>query len=141
MPAPLTSEQDFLARLQQGPAASGLPASGAGLFEALGSEMRCLIPDCPDPAHPALAPPTAQMAPTAIAPPRLAAHPAWSAPNLLWHALWQLWRYLREVSGDDAYERYLLHMGRFHPGQTPMTRADHFKFRQEQKWNRLTRCC
>ena len=59
----------------------------------------------------------------------------------LWRELQQAWRFVREVSGDDAYERYLEHVARFHPTEKPMSRAEHFRFRQEQKWNRLSRCC
>jgi uncharacterized short protein YbdD (DUF466 family) len=77
----------------------------------------------------------------ASAPPGSATSAAWWAANLSWRKLWQAWRYLREVSGDDAYERYLVHLAHAHPGQTPMTRAEHFKLRQEQKWSRLSRCC
>jgi uncharacterized short protein YbdD (DUF466 family) len=124
MPAPLTPEQDFLTRLQQGRGASGLPAQDAGLFDQPDGKMRCLVPVQSLPASP-----------------RLPAPLAWWLPNLLWRALWQSWRYLREVSGDDAYERYLQHLARFHPGERPMTRAEHFKLTQEQKWDRVSRCC
>lgn len=52
-----------------------------------------------------------------------------------------VWRFLRQASGDDAYERYLEHMAFEHPEAAPMNRAQYFQFRQEQKWNRITRCC
>ena len=51
------------------------------------------------------------------------------------------WRYLREVSGDDAYERYLAHHAAAHAGEVPMTRKEHFAERQRQKWTGVTRCC
>jgi uncharacterized short protein YbdD (DUF466 family) len=51
------------------------------------------------------------------------------------------WSYLRAVSGDDAYERYLAHHTAAHPGQTPMSRKDYFIQRQQQKWTGVTRCC
>ncbi|HWQ40232.1 MAG TPA: YbdD/YjiX family protein [Burkholderiales bacterium] len=51
------------------------------------------------------------------------------------------WRFLRQASGDDAYERYLAHHRAHHPGQPPLTRADYFRFCQEQKWSKLSRCC
>jgi uncharacterized short protein YbdD (DUF466 family) len=124
MPVPSTSEQEFLARLEQGFDAGGPPAAGAGLFDRLDGEMRCLVRVQPLPASP-----------------RRPVLPAWWLPNRLWHLLWHAWRYLREVSGDDAYERYLQHLARFHPGDKPMTRAEHFKFTQEQKWDRVSRCC
>jgi uncharacterized short protein YbdD (DUF466 family) len=48
---------------------------------------------------------------------------------------------LRQASGDDAYERYREHMLHAHPGSTVMSRSAYYRFRMEQKWNRLTRCC
>jgi uncharacterized short protein YbdD (DUF466 family) len=51
------------------------------------------------------------------------------------------WTYLRAVSGDDAYERYLAHHATEHAGQAPMSRKDYFNERQRQKWTGVTRCC
>ena len=51
------------------------------------------------------------------------------------------WRFLRQVSGDDAYDRYLAHMSRLHPGQPVIARGAYFRARQEQKWSRISRCC
>jgi uncharacterized short protein YbdD (DUF466 family) len=51
------------------------------------------------------------------------------------------WTYLRAVSGDDAYERYLAHHAVEHAGQAPMSRKDYFNERQRQKWTGVTRCC
>jgi uncharacterized short protein YbdD (DUF466 family) len=51
------------------------------------------------------------------------------------------WRFLRQVSGDDAYERYVEHMKHEHPDEPVMDRAQHFRFRQDEKWSRVTRCC
>jgi uncharacterized short protein YbdD (DUF466 family) len=53
----------------------------------------------------------------------------------------QVWQYLRQVSGDDAYERYLAHHQQVHPGDVPMTQEQHFKKRQEEKWSKVSRCC
>jgi uncharacterized short protein YbdD (DUF466 family) len=64
-----------------------------------------------------------------------------AALHRLWDELRSGWRFLRHASGDDAYERYLEHVSRFHPGETPMTRAEHFRTSQEQKWSRVSRCC
>lgn len=64
-----------------------------------------------------------------------------AARSFLWRGLWLVWQFLRQVSGDDAYERYLEHVARMHPGETPMTRAEHFRSCQERKWNRVSRCC
>ena len=51
------------------------------------------------------------------------------------------WSYIRTVSGDDAYERYLAHHAAAHPGQPVMTRKAFFIERQRQKWSGVTRCC
>jgi uncharacterized short protein YbdD (DUF466 family) len=51
------------------------------------------------------------------------------------------WSYLRAVSGDDAYERYLAHHATEHPGQPPMSQKAYFTERQRQKWTGVTRCC
>ena len=51
------------------------------------------------------------------------------------------WRYLREVSGDDAYERYLAHHATHHAGETPLTPKEYFAERQRRKWTGVTRCC
>jgi uncharacterized short protein YbdD (DUF466 family) len=51
------------------------------------------------------------------------------------------WTYLRAVSGDDAYERYLAHHAVEHAGQSPMSRKAYFAERQRRKWTGVTRCC
>lgn len=51
--------------------------------------------------------------------------------------------FVREISGDDTYERYLLHWQKHHAEQEgePQTRAAFFKAEQERKWNGVKRCC
>ena len=53
------------------------------------------------------------------------------------------WKFLRHVSGDDAYERYLNHWRDHHAsfGGVPMDRQAFFKHAQERKWNGIKRCC
>jgi uncharacterized short protein YbdD (DUF466 family) len=51
------------------------------------------------------------------------------------------WIYLRQVSGDDAYERYLAHRQHAHAGEAALTRQQFFKKRQEEKWGKVSRCC
>jgi uncharacterized short protein YbdD (DUF466 family) len=51
------------------------------------------------------------------------------------------WCFLREVTGDDAYERYLAHHRRAHTDEPPMSRDEYFRFRLAQKWSRVSRCC
>jgi uncharacterized short protein YbdD (DUF466 family) len=51
------------------------------------------------------------------------------------------WRYLRAVSGDDAYERYLEHHAAHHAGEPVATPKDFFSDRQRRKWMGVSRCC
>ncbi len=52
-----------------------------------------------------------------------------------------LWRSIRELSGDDGYERYLAHHAVEHPNTTPLSRAAWFAHEQQQKWAGVKRCC
>jgi uncharacterized short protein YbdD (DUF466 family) len=53
----------------------------------------------------------------------------------------QSWNVLRELTGDDAYERYLAHHSAAHPTQLPLDRAAFFKSEQRRKWDGVRRCC
>jgi uncharacterized short protein YbdD (DUF466 family) len=55
----------------------------------------------------------------------------------------KLWSALREVSGDDAYERYLAHWSERHAasGGAPLDRAAFFAEEQRRKWSGVSRCC
>jgi uncharacterized short protein YbdD (DUF466 family) len=65
----------------------------------------------------------------------------WRAANAAWRWVRAAWYFVRQVSGDDAYERYRAHMLQAHADQPAMTRGEYYRFRTEQKWSRLTRCC
>ncbi|MBI5626828.1 MAG: YbdD/YjiX family protein [Nitrosomonadales bacterium] len=52
-----------------------------------------------------------------------------------------LWRVIRELSGDDGYERYLAHHAAAHPGTRPLEREAWFARQQQQKWAGVKRCC
>jgi uncharacterized short protein YbdD (DUF466 family) len=52
-----------------------------------------------------------------------------------------LWQRIRELSGDDGYERYLAHQAVAHPDSTPLSRAAWFAREQQQKWTGVKRCC
>jgi uncharacterized short protein YbdD (DUF466 family) len=52
-----------------------------------------------------------------------------------------LWRGVREVSGDDAYERYRAHLAACHPGEPPLTRRAFYDESQRRKWSGVSRCC
>ena len=50
--------------------------------------------------------------------------------------------YLREVSGETAYDRYVEHMRRDHPDKPVMSRRDYERRRQDQREdNPRVRCC
>lgn len=52
-----------------------------------------------------------------------------------------VWHYLRAVSGDDAYERYLVHHAAHHAAEPVVTRKVFFDDRQRRKWMGVSRCC
>lgn len=62
------------------------------------------------------------------------------------HWLKQAWQRVRQLSGDDAYERYLAHYAEHHAGQVddahlPLSHAEFFKQWQDEKWTGIKRCC
>jgi len=53
-----------------------------------------------------------------------------------------LWKLIREVSGDDAYERYVMHFRLNHADEgEPLSRQAFFKQQQDEKWKGIKRCC
>lgn len=52
-----------------------------------------------------------------------------------------IWQGLRQVSGDDAYERYLAHHRLHHGDAIPQDRATWFRHEQRRKWDGVRRCC
>ena len=54
----------------------------------------------------------------------------------------RLWAFLRDISGDSAYERYLEHCaGLRGSGIKPLSRRDFEAERQNRRWSRPSRCC
>lgn len=53
----------------------------------------------------------------------------------------KLWRFIRRLSGDDAFERYLRHHAAAHPDDPSLSRSAFFKREQERKWGGVRRCC
>lgn len=54
----------------------------------------------------------------------------------------KIWKGLRQMTGDDAYERYLAHWQACHAeAGAPLTRKAFFKAEQARKWNGVRRCC
>ena len=55
--------------------------------------------------------------------------------------LLEMWKVLRTLSTDDAYERYLDHHGREHANTKPMARREFYMRQQRSKWSGVSRCC
>jgi uncharacterized short protein YbdD (DUF466 family) len=54
----------------------------------------------------------------------------------------QGWRAIRQLSGDDAYERYLAHHADCHAhAAVPLSRKEFFRQQQQAKWGGIRRCC
>ena len=55
------------------------------------------------------------------------------------------WASIRQLSGDDAYERYLKHYAEHHAdaleGKLPLSKEAFFREWQDKKWNGIKRCC
>lgn len=49
--------------------------------------------------------------------------------------------FLRQVSGDDAYERYVKHHRAHHADQALLDRRAFFIAEQQRKWTGIKRCC
>ena len=52
-----------------------------------------------------------------------------------------VWSGLRAACGDDAYERYLVHFSREHPGRPPAGRREFYRESEQRKWSGVSRCC
>jgi uncharacterized short protein YbdD (DUF466 family) len=52
-----------------------------------------------------------------------------------------LWGVVRRLSGDDAYERYLVHHAAHHPKEPAQSKEAFFKEWQDSKWKGVKRCC
>jgi uncharacterized short protein YbdD (DUF466 family) len=55
--------------------------------------------------------------------------------------LLELWKLLRTLASDDAYERYLAHHRHAHAGATPLSRREFYLGEQQRKWTGVSRCC
>jgi uncharacterized short protein YbdD (DUF466 family) len=57
-------------------------------------------------------------------------------------SLRRAWTLVRELTGDDAYERYLAHWRTHHAAhEAPLDRAAFFREEQRRKWEGVRRCC
>ena len=46
-----------------------------------------------------------------------------------------IWEYLKEISGENAYDRYLAVHTATHPERPAMTRGEFYRVRQDDKYN------
>ena len=46
-----------------------------------------------------------------------------------------IWNYLKEISGENAYDRYLAVHTATHPDKRAMTRGEFYRARQDDKYN------
>jgi uncharacterized short protein YbdD (DUF466 family) len=53
----------------------------------------------------------------------------------------EVWKLLRELATDDAYERYLVHHAQAHAGVRPIPRREFYLRQQQNKWSGVSRCC
>jgi uncharacterized short protein YbdD (DUF466 family) len=51
------------------------------------------------------------------------------------------WAWLRTLTGDDAYERYLRHHAARHPGEPLLSARGYYEESQRRKWSGVSRCC
>lgn len=52
-----------------------------------------------------------------------------------------IWEYLKEVSGENAYDHYLQRHRATHPDRQPLSRGDFYRKRQDEKFaNPGSRC-
>jgi uncharacterized short protein YbdD (DUF466 family) len=52
-----------------------------------------------------------------------------------------LWRAVRQLSGDDAYERYRAHQAARHPQEPALSRRAFCADEERRKWSGVSRCC
>ena len=46
------------------------------------------------------------------------------------------WEYLKEISGENAYDRYVMVHMATHPEKPPMSRGEFYRHRQDEKYNK-----
>jgi uncharacterized short protein YbdD (DUF466 family) len=55
--------------------------------------------------------------------------------------LLELWKLLRTLASDDAYERYRAHHEQAHGGEQLLSRREFYLGEQQRKWTGVSRCC
>ncbi len=57
----------------------------------------------------------------------------------MFNYLIKFWQFIRTISGDNAYEQYLNNNGSSAP--RILSRQEFFILKENQKWNKINRCC
>ena len=57
------------------------------------------------------------------------------------HVLRAGWAGLRQITGDDAFERYLERHNHLHPDVPPLSREEFYASELDRKWSGVNRCC
>ena len=57
------------------------------------------------------------------------------------HPIRSAWEYLKEVSGENAYDRYLERHRATHPWKEPLKRGEFYRRRQDEKYSNLGSRC
>jgi uncharacterized short protein YbdD (DUF466 family) len=52
-----------------------------------------------------------------------------------------LWGWIRQLTRDDAFERYRAHQLSCHPVAAAMSRGEFYAHEQRRKWSGVSRCC
>jgi len=52
-----------------------------------------------------------------------------------------IWDYLKEISGENAYDRYLAVHAATHSDRSPLSRGEVYRARQDEKYNNLGSRC
>ena len=53
--------------------------------------------------------------------------------------------YLKRIgtifTGNNEYQKYLDHQKQFYPSQKPLNKQQFFAKKEQEKWNKINRCC
>jgi uncharacterized short protein YbdD (DUF466 family) len=51
------------------------------------------------------------------------------------------WQALRQLAGEDRYERYIEHLRAAHPDRQPPDRREFYRDMLARRWSGISRCC
>ena len=50
-------------------------------------------------------------------------------------------RIITLIKGNDQYQKYLNHLKQFHPSQNPLSKRQFYAKKEQEKWDKINRCC